>query len=78
MRRAVAWVGALVVLVLLLPTLCMGSEDGATRCSSLLLPLPWGESSDTWGYAVAIGASLTTFVALRLLLGPRRRPTDPE
>ncbi|WP_432478241.1 hypothetical protein [Nocardioides sp. GXQ0305] len=72
MRRVVPWLGAIAVLVALLPVVCSSSEDGATSCQSLvLLPLPWGESADTWGYVVAFAAMLATFLALRLLLDPR-------
>lgn len=73
-RRVIPWLAAIVVLVALLPTLCVSQEGGATRCQSLaLLPLPWGEHADTWGYVVAFAAMLATFVALRLLL---RRDED--
>ena len=69
MRRVVPWAAAIVVLVALLPAVCVSSEDGPTSCQSLvLLPLPWGDSADTWGYVVAFGAMLATFVSLRLLL----------
>lgn len=69
MRTVIPWLAAITVLLALLPAVCMSSEDGPTTCQSLaLLPLPWGESSDTWGYAAAIGASLCTFVAVRLML----------
>jgi hypothetical protein len=73
MRRLVPWLGAIAVLIALLPAVCTSSEDGATTCQSLvLLPLPWGDSADTWGYVVAFAAMLATFLALRLLLDPRK------
>lgn len=75
MRRVIPWVAALMVLVALLPAVCVSEADGPTSCQSLvLLPLPWGDDADTWGWAVAFGAMLATFVALRLLL--RRDGTD--
>ena len=75
MRRVVPWVAASIVLVALWPTLCMSSEGGPTTCQSAVsLPLPWGESSDTWGFVAAIGASLLTFLLLRRLV--RRRGND--
>ena len=80
MRRVIPWLAALVVLVVLLPGVCMSEEDGPTTCQSLvLLPLPWGENADTWGWAVAFGAMLATFLVLRLLLGqgPRTGSVGP-
>ena len=72
MRRVIPWLAALVVLVALLPAVCVSQEDGPTSCQSLaLLPLPWGENADTWGYVVAFAAMLATFLALRLLLRDR-------
>ena len=69
MRRVLPWLAAVAVLVALLPAVCVSQEDGATSCQSLaLLPLPWGENADTWGYVVAFAAMLATFVALRLVL----------
>lgn len=76
MRRVIPWLAAIAVLVALLPAVCVSEEDGPTSCQSLvLLPLPWGENADTWGYAVAFAAMLATFLALRLLLG---RPSPPR
>jgi hypothetical protein len=73
MRKVVPWVAALGVLVALLPAVCVSAEGGPTRCRSLaLVPLPWGEHADTWGYVVAFAAMLATFLALRLLLGRTR------
>ena len=69
MRALVPWVGAILALVFLWPTLCVSSEDGPTTCQSAVsLPLPWGESADTWGMAAAAGAAILVFVGLRLLL----------
>ena len=69
MRRVVPWAAAIVVLIALLPAVCVSSEGGPTSCQSLvMLPLPWGENADTWGYVVAFAAMLATFVGLRLLL----------
>ena len=67
------WVGAALVLLALWPAVCMSEEDGPTTCQSAVsLPLPWGESADTWGMVAASGAALLTFLVLRTLL---RRPT---
>ncbi len=72
MRRVLPWLAAVVVLVALLPAVCVSEEGGPTSCQSLvLLPLPWGENADTWGYVVAFAAMLATFLALRLALRPR-------
>lgn len=72
MRRVVPWLAAIAVLVVLLPAVCVSQQDGPTTCQSLvMLPLPWGEDADTWGYVVAFGSMLATFLALRLLLRPR-------
>jgi hypothetical protein len=69
----VPWVAAVGVLVALLPATCVSQEGGPTSCQSLvLLPLPWGENADTWGYVVAFTSMLATFLALRLLLGRDR------
>lgn len=73
MRRLSPWVAAAMVLVALWPTVCMSAEGGPTTCqSAVFLPLPWGDSADTWGMVVAVGAALVTYVALRRLL--RKRP----
>jgi hypothetical protein len=75
-RRVVPWLAAVAVLLALLPGLCTSEEDGPTTCQSLvLLPLPWGENADTWGYVTAFAAMLATFLGLRLLLG--RSPGSP-
>lgn len=72
MRRAVPWLAAAIVLVALWPALCVSQEGGPTACrSAALLPLPWGGSADTWGWAAALGAGLLTFVVVRAWL--RRR-----
>lgn len=72
MRRAVPWLAAAIVLVALWPAVCMSQEGGPTTCkSAALLPLPWDESADTWGWVAALGAGLLTFVGVRTLL--RRR-----
>jgi hypothetical protein len=72
MRRAVPWLAAAIVLVALWPAVCMSQEGGPTSCrSAALLPLPWGESADTWGWVAALGAGLLTFLGVRTLL--RRR-----
>ena len=68
MRVLLPPTAALLVLVALLPVLAMSQEGGPTTSRSLLLPLPWGDSADTWGYLVAFGASLLTFVVARRLL----------
>jgi hypothetical protein len=63
---------ATIVLIALWPAVCMSTEAGPTTCqSALLLPLPWGETADTWASAVALGASLLTLVTLRWLLRHR-------
>jgi len=72
MRRVLPWLAAIAVLIALLPAVCVSQESGPTSCQSLaLLPLPWGDHADTWGYVVAFAAMLATFVALRLALRPR-------
>jgi hypothetical protein len=59
----------MVVLVALWPAVCMSSEDGPTTCqSAVLLPLPWGDSADTWGWLAAACAAALTYVVLRRLL----------
>ncbi len=66
---------ATTVLVALWPTVCMSAEGGATTCqSAVFLPLPWGESADTWGWLAAIAVALLTFIGLRRLL--RRRTSE--
>lgn len=74
-RKVVPWLAALTALVALWPTVCMSDEGGPTTCqSAVFLPLPWGDTADTWGFLVAIGAALLTFIVLRRLL--RRRTID--
>ncbi len=74
MRSASAAILAGLVLVALWPTLCVSSEDGSTSCqSAVFLPLPWGESADTWGIAVAVAAALVTYFAVRDWLGRSAR-----
>jgi hypothetical protein len=69
MRSLAPGVTALVVLVVLWPTVCMSSEGGPTTCqSAVLLPLPWGESADTWGMGVAIAAAVLAYFAVRYVL----------
>lgn len=68
MRVLLPSAAALLVLIALLPVLGMSQEGGPTTSRSLLLPLPWGDSADTWGYVVALGASLLTFVVGRRVL----------
>lgn len=68
-RKVIPWVAAAVVLVALWPAVCMSQEGGPTTCqSAVFLPLPWGESADTWGWFAAIAGAAITFVVLRLLL----------
>jgi hypothetical protein len=74
MRTLGPWIAGFIVLVVLWPTVCMSSEDGPTSCqSAVFLPLPWGESADTWGMAVALGAAALAYFAVRHLL---RRTED--
>lgn len=69
MRTLGPWIAGFIVLVALWPTLCMSSEDGHTSCqSAVFLPLPWGDSADTWGMAVALGAAVLAYLAVRYLL----------
>jgi hypothetical protein len=76
-RVVVAWLGALLTLLVLWPAVCMSSEDGPTSCVSVLsTPLPWGESADTWGMVAALVASGAVFWLLRTLLR-RGRPGGP-
>jgi hypothetical protein len=52
-----------------LACLVHSEEGGPTTCqSAVFLPLPWGESADTWGWFAAIAGAAITFVLLRLLL----------
>ena len=72
-RRLSPWVAAAMVLIALWPTVCMSAEGGPTTCqSAVFLPLPWGDSADTWGMVAAVGAAVVTYFALRRLL--RKRP----
>ena len=74
MRALGPWIAGFIVLVALWPALCMSSEDGPTSCqSAVLLPLPWGESADSWGMLAAVGAALLTYLAVRGLLRRTRR-----
>jgi len=77
MRKVWPWLGAAVVLVALWPTVCMSQEGGpATSCqSALLVPLPWGESADTWGIATAVAVAMVAYFVLRRLL---RRAGDEK
>jgi hypothetical protein len=76
MRKVAPWIVALVVLIVLWPTLCMSSEGGPTSCqSAVLLPLPWGESADSWGMVVAVAAAVIAYVAVRWLLRRGGRPS---
>lgn len=69
MRTLGPWIAGFIVLVALWPTLCVSSEDGPTSCqSAVFLPLPWGESADTWGMGVALGAAVLAYFAVRYLL----------
>jgi len=68
MRSLGPWIAGVVVLVALWPALCVSEEGGATRCQSVLLPLPWGESADSWGMVAAVGGALLVFFAVRHLL----------
>jgi hypothetical protein len=69
MRTLGPWIAGFIVLVALWPTLCMSSEDGPTSCqSAVFLPLPWGESADTWGMGVAVAAAVLAYFAVRYLL----------
>lgn len=64
---------ALAVLIALWPVLCMPEEDGPTSCqSAAFIPLPWGESADTWGMVAPIVGAVLTYLLLRRLL--RRHP----
>jgi hypothetical protein len=74
MRRVLPWLVAVVVLVVLWPTLCVSQEGGPTSCrSAVSLPLPWGESADTWGMVTAVVAAVVIFSVVRATL--RRLPT---
>lgn len=76
MRTLGPWLAGFVVLIALWPAVCMSEEDGPTTCqSAVLLPLPWGESADTWGMVAAAGAALLTFFAVRFLTRRAGRPT---
>lgn len=67
MGKVLAGAAALIVLVALWPSLCVSAEGGPSTCRSLVLPLPWGDSADTWGMGVAVVAAVLTFlVGLRL------------
>jgi hypothetical protein len=74
MRRVGPVLGAVIVLVALWPTLCVSQEGGPTSCqSAIFLPLPWGDSADTWGMATAIVAAVLMYLVLRRVL----RRTEP-
>jgi hypothetical protein len=74
MRRVGPVLGAVIVLVALWPTLCVSQEGGSTSCqSAIFLPLPWGDSADTWGMATAIVAAVLMYLVLRRVL----RRTEP-
>ena len=76
-RRLVPWLAALVVLVALWPAVCGSAEDGPTTCqSAAFLPLPWGDSADTWGIVVALTAALLTYLGSRRLLLPDRQASE--
>lgn len=68
MRVLGPWLAGLLVLIALWPTVCVSSEDGPTSCQSVVLPLPWGESADTWGMVVAGAAAVLTYFAARHVL----------
>jgi hypothetical protein len=69
MRKLWPWIGAVIVLIALWPTLCVSQEGGPTSCqSALFLPLPWGESADTWGMVTAVVAAVLTYFVLRMVL----------
>ena len=68
MRIVSPWLAVLLVLIALWPTVCVSSETGPTSCQSAVLPLPWGESADTWGMVVASVAAVLTYFAVRHLL----------
>ena len=69
MRRLLPWIVGFAVLVLLWPAVCMSSEDGPTSCqSAVLLPLPWGETADSWGMGVAVAAAVLAYFAVRYML----------
>lgn len=69
MRTLGPWITGFIVLIALWPTLCMSAEGGPTSCqSAVLLPLPWGESADTWGMGVALAAGVLAYFAVRYLL----------
>lgn len=71
-RRFLPAACALAVLIALWPVLCMSGEDGPTSCQSVVfIPLPWGESADTWGMVVPIVLAVVTYLLLRRLLRPR-------
>ncbi len=68
-RRLIPVLSALAVLVASWPVLCMSGEDEPPSChSAVLIPLPWGESADTWGILVSIVGAVLTFLLLRRLL----------
>ncbi len=79
MRVLGPWLAGLLVLLALWPAVCMSSEDGPTSCqSAVFLPLPWGESADTWGMLVAAAASVLTYVIFRHLLRRTERAAPPQ
>ena len=72
MRTLGPWLAGSIVLLALWPAVCLSEEDGPTTCqSAVFLPLPWGESSDTWGVLVALSAAVGVYLGVRYLL--RRR-----
>ena len=74
MRTSAPWIAGFIVLVSLWPALCVSSEYGPTSCKSgVFLPLPWGESADTWGMLMAVGAAALAYFAVRYRLRRTRR-----
>jgi hypothetical protein len=77
MRTIGPWLTGFIVLVALWPAVCMSGKDEPTSCQSVvLLPLPWGESADTWGMVAAVGAAVLAFFAVRILTRHAGRPGD--
>ena len=73
MTRLVPWLAGLIVLVALWPTVCVSEEGGPTSCESVVLPLPWGESADTWGLVAALAVAVLTFFVVRAVLRRTQR-----
>ena len=70
MRILVPGLVGLFALIATWPVLCQsGSDiDGAETCRSLVVWLPWGGASDTWGFIASLASAVVAFVATRWMM----------